>query len=275
VKIRTRLSRLRAAVETITGDTAVLEPDRDLAYGASGEPDPDSTSALLRLLISEGSEPERVPLARITELRGRITNGNATGGGSIDDPAGTVQELLEADLRRSDEPHLAATALRVVAAGVVTGAEELARTASQPTPQQVTSEIEWQRITLTPQGPDEQSIDWAESAIVGKVEPLSTSDLVGPFTVAAAGVVIAIGLSLVHPFWIVVGLAGFAVGAYQYLKARKRKAAEHANAAARMDRLRDNSAQAAAELAAYTATDADRATSVATDLDELRKRLTV
>jgi hypothetical protein len=273
VKTRSRLSRLRAAVETITGDTAVLEPDRDLAYGASEEPEPDSTSALLRLLISEGSEPERATLARITELRARITNGNATGGGSIDDPAGTVQKLLESDLRRSDEPHLAATALRVVAAGVMAGAEELARTASRPTPGQVTSEIEWQRITLMPDGPEAQSIDWAESAIVGKVEPLSTSDLVGPGTIAAAGTAIAIGLSLLHPFWIVVGLAAVAAGAYQYLKARKRKAAEHADAAARMGRLREKSAEAAAELAAYIATDADRATSIATDLEELRKRL--
>ncbi|HEY0619398.1 MAG TPA: hypothetical protein VGD15_17475 [Kribbella sp.] len=273
VKTRSRLSRLRAAVETITGDTAVLEPDRDLAYGASEEPEPDSTSALLRLLISEGSEPERATLARITELRASITNGNATGGGSIDDPAGTVQKLLESDLRRSDEPHLAATALRVVAAGVMAGAEELARTASLPTPGQVTREIEWQRITLMPDGPEAQSIDWAESAIVGKVEPLSTSDLVGPGTIAAAGTAIAIGLSLLHPFWIVVGLAAVAAGAYQYLKARKRKAAEHADAAARMGRLREKSAEAAAELAAYIATDADRATSIATDLEELRKRL--
>ncbi len=46
-KAQARLSRIRAAVEAITSDTAVLEPDRDLAY-ASGEPDKDSTSALLR-----------------------------------------------------------------------------------------------------------------------------------------------------------------------------------------------------------------------------------
>jgi type III secretory pathway component EscV len=103
---------------------------------------------------------------------------------------------------------------------------------------------------------------------------LSAGDLGGPFAVAAAAAVISIGLSLLHPFWIVVGLAGIAVGAYQYFKARRRKAAEHADAAARMDRLREQATQAAAELAAYTATDAERAAAIATDLGELRKRLT-
>jgi hypothetical protein len=38
-KARARLSRLRAAVETIAGDTAVLEPDRDLAYADAGQTD--------------------------------------------------------------------------------------------------------------------------------------------------------------------------------------------------------------------------------------------
>jgi hypothetical protein len=275
VRTRARVGRLRAAVEAITGDSAVLEPDRDLAYGASAEPDPDSTSALLRLLISEGSEPERLHLARVKELRARITDGTAAGaGGSIDDPAGAVLKLLESDLRTPDEPHLAATALRVVAAGVIAGAEELARTASRPTPGHVTSQIEWQQIKLTQDGPEDESIDSAEFTIVGKVEPLSAGDLGGPFAVAAAAAVISIGLSLLHPFWIVVGLAGIAVGAYQYFKARRRKAAEHADAAARMDRLREQAAQAAAELAAYTATDAERAAAIATDLGELRKRLT-
>jgi hypothetical protein len=274
INARFRLSRLRSAVESITGDTAVLEPDRDLAYGTSGQPDADSTSALLRLLISEGSEAERAPLARIAELRASITNTAVPADGSIDDPAGTVQKLLEADLGRSSEPHLAATALRVVAAGVLTGAEQLARTAGQPTAAQATREIEWQTITLTPDGPEQQSMKGAESAITAKLEPLAARDLAGPLTIAAAGVVIAIGLSLVHPFWIVAGLAVVGVGVYQYFKARKRKAGELAAATDRILRLRDKSAQAAAELAAYKSTDSDRATSVARDLEELRKRLT-
>jgi hypothetical protein len=271
-KARDRLSRLRAAVETITGDTAVLEPDRDLAY-AAGQPDPDSTSALLRMLISEGSEPERDALARIAELRARITNGTETGGGSVDDPAGTVVKLLETDLGRTVEPHLAATALRVVAGGVLTGAEDLARTASLPSPGQVACEIEWQQITLLPDGPEQRSIAAGEAAIAAKVKPLSARALAGPLAVAGTGVAIAIGLGLLHWFWILVGVATIAVGAYRYWTARNRNAADQADASARIARLREQSAQAAAELAAYTAADGERAASAATDLEEIRKRL--
>lgn len=271
-KAHARLSRLRAAVETITGDTAVLEPDRDLAY-AAGQPDPDSTSALLRMLISEGSEPERDALARIAELRARITNGTETGGGSVEDPAGTVVKLLETDLGRTGEPHLAATALRVVAGGVLTGAEELTRTASLPSPGQVACEIEWQQITLLPDGPEQRSMAAGEAAIAAKLKPLSTRALAGPLAVAVAGVAVAIGLGLLHWFWIPVGVATIAVGAYRYWTARNRNAAEQAHATARIARLREQSTQAAAELAAYTAKDGERAASAATALEEIRKRL--
>lgn len=73
-------------MEIISGDTTVLEPDGDLAY-AAGEPDPDSTSALLRTLISEGSDAEREPLARVAGLRAKITGSTDTGHASITDPA--------------------------------------------------------------------------------------------------------------------------------------------------------------------------------------------
>jgi hypothetical protein len=272
---RVRLSRLRAAVETVTGDTAVLEPDRDLAYGATEQPDPDSASALLRMLISEGSEPEREALARVAELRARITDpdGAEAAGGSVDDPAGTVVGLLDADLGRADEPHLSATALRVVAGGVLTGAEELARTASLPSPVKVTCKIDWQQITLLPDGPEQQSMAAAETAIAATVAPLSTRDLAGPLALAGVGLVVAIGLGLLHWFWIIAGAAIVAIGAFRYRTARNRKAAEHAHAAARIALLREKSAQAATELAAYTAESGDRAASVTTDLEGIRKRL--
>ena len=274
-KVRQRLSRLRSAVETITGDTAVLEPDRDLAYGADEHPDPDRTSAMLRLLISEGSEPEREPLARVAELRTRITDGTDSGGGSFDDQAGAVEELLKADLGRAKEPHLAAAALRVVAAGVLAGAEELARTAGAPSPRQITTEIEWRQVTLLPDGPERQSLTAAESAITSTVAPLSSRDLAGPVTFGIAGLVVAAGLGLVHPLWIVAGLGLIAYGAYRYWTTSKRKKSEQADAAARVGRLREKSTEAAGELAEYLAKDAERGTAVATELEEIRKRLTV
>ena len=157
---RARLAQLRPAVEAIAGDTAVREPDRDLAYG---EPDPDSASAVLRMLISEGSEPEREPLARVAELRARITDIKAAPG-AITDPVDTIENLLRADLRRDDEPHLSATALRVVSDGVLTEAEELAKTANALTPTEVVCTFGRRQITVLPDGADSQSMATAVAA---------------------------------------------------------------------------------------------------------------
>ncbi|MEV8373280.1 hypothetical protein AB0P21_11120 [Kribbella sp. NPDC056861] len=319
-KARADLTRLRSAVEAITGDTSVLEPDRALAYAAGDQPaqdsaavsspaqggaaqggaargntargsaakggstsagtaqgslDPDSTSAVLRLLISEGSAPEREPLARVAELRAQLTDGNAPGGGALDDQAGAIDKLLEADLANADQPHLAAAALRIVSPGVLADAETLAQAASQPTPGQVSAEIEWRPVTLLTDGPERLSLASAEAAIAATVQPLSARDLRGPIAAAVVGLVVAVGLGLTHPLWIAVGLVIIGFGGYGYLTARQKRGAEQADTATRITRLRSDSAEASAQLAAYQGQDSERAAAVAADLEELRKRLTV
>jgi hypothetical protein len=265
-----RLSRLRTAVETIAGDTTVREPDSDLGYVA-GEPDPDSASAVLRMLISEGSEPERGPLARVAELRARITDSKKAG--SIEDSAGTVEKLLADDLRRADEPHLNATALRAVADAVLREAEELAKTASGPSPAQVDWEHDWQHITLLPDGPEPQSMAVAEAKINATAPPLTLRRLAGPAVTAVIGLLVAVGLGLTHPAWIAVGVVTIAIAAYYFQKARKRTAAAQADAVDRIARLREKATQAAAELATYRADAGDRETSIAADLEGVRKQL--
>ena len=267
---QTRLSRLRTAVETIVGDTTVREPDRDLKYVA-GEPDPDSASAVLRMLVSEGSEPEREPLARVAELRARITD--SKGAGSIDDPAGPVEKLLSEDLRRTDEPHLTATALQAVADAVLREAEELAKTASGPSPAQVDLELDWQHVTLQPDGPEPQSIAAAEAKINATAPPLTLRRLTGPTVTAVIGLLVAVGLGLMHPAWITVGVVIVVVAAYHYRKARKRTADAQADAADRIARLRKKATEAAAELATYGAGARDRETAIAADVEAVRKQL--
>ncbi|MEU4393699.1 hypothetical protein [Kribbella sp. NPDC023855] len=272
-RARADLSQLRTAVETITGDTSVLEPDRELAYAASEKPDPDSTSAVLRLLISEGSEPEQASLARVAELRRQIVEGAQTDDGAIDDSAGTVDALLQADLANADEPHLAATALRVVATGVAADAETLAQAASMPTPPRVSQEIEWRTVDLLPDGPDRQSLAAAEGAIGSSVQPLSAGDVKGPIAAVVAGVLVAVGLGLTHPFWIIIGILIVAVAGYSYWTAYKKRETELSDAAHRIRRLRDEAGEAAAQFAAYKSEDRDRAAEIATDLQEIKKRL--
>ncbi|WP_328320516.1 hypothetical protein OHA70_21990 [Kribbella sp. NBC_00382] len=278
------LARLRAGVEAITGDTSVLEPDGALAYAAgskpdpdnpdSDSPDPDSTSALLRLLISEGSEPEREMLARVGELRAKVTNGSAPSNGALGDSAGELGKLLEADLGKTKEPHLAATALRVVAAVVLADAEDLAKTASLPTPTQVSKEIEWRQVTLTPDGADRLSLAKAELEITQTVQPLSAQDLRGPIGFGVVGLLVVIGLGfLVHPFWIAVGLVLIGIGGYGFWAARKKRSGEQADTVRRIGRLREQATAAGAELAAYKAGDTARLAAVTSDLEEVRKRL--
>jgi phosphoglycolate phosphatase-like HAD superfamily hydrolase len=266
---RARLSQLRTAVETIAGDTAVREPDSDLAYG---EPDPDSASAVLRMLISEGSESEREPLARVAELRTRITDISADPG-AITDPVDTIENLLRADLRRDDEPHLSATALRVVSDAVLTEAEELAKTASALTPTEVVCTFGRRRVTVLPDGPDSQSVAAAIAQINAEAPPLTVRALGGPIAIAAVGLVVAVGMGLVHPFWIVIGMVILGVAAHRFWRARTTVAENKTDAADQIVRLKEKADEAAAELASYKADSRDREASIAADLEAIRKHL--
>ncbi|TCO32406.1 hypothetical protein EV652_10412 [Kribbella steppae] len=265
-----QLSQLRPAVELIAGDTAVREPDRDLAYG---EPDPDSASAVLRMLISEGSEPEREPLARVAELRTRITD-IAAAPGAITDPVDTIENLLRADLRRDDEPHLSATALRVVSDGVLTEAEELAKTANSLTPTEVVCEFGRRKITVLPDGADSQSMAAAVAQINAEAPPLTVRALAGPIAIAASGLVVAVGLGFLHPFWIVIGMVIVGVAGHRFWRARTQAAEAKADAADQIVRLKEKATEAAAELASYKADARDREASITADLDAIRKHLT-
>jgi hypothetical protein len=90
---------------------------------------------------------------------------------------------------------------------------------------------------------------------------------------AVIGVLVAVGLGLMHPAWIVVGVVVTAVAAYHCQKARKRTADAQTDAADRIARLRERATQAAAELATYRAGAHDRETAIAADLEAVRKQL--
>ncbi|MDX6282824.1 MAG: hypothetical protein QOH03_3895, partial [Kribbellaceae bacterium] len=213
-------------------------------------------------------------LARVGELRAKVTNGSAPSNGTLGDSAGELGKLLEADLGKTDEPHLAATALRVVAAAVLANAESLAKTASLPGPSEVSKEIEWRQVTLTPDGADRLSLAKAEADITATVKPLSVEDLRGPIGFGVVGLLVVVGLGfLVHPFWIVVGLVLLGIGGYGYWAAQRKRAGERDDTVRRIERLREQAKAAGAELAAYQAGDTARLATIASDLEEVRKRL--
>lgn len=271
---RTRLARIRSAVEAITGDTEALEPDRDLGYAASSEPTPDSTAALLRQLIAEGSEPEQEPMARMAVLRTRITDDWKSTAEKLDDPAGTVEKLLQTDLSRKDEPHLVAAALRVIAPTILPGVEDLAQVAGRPSPAGVIVEDGQHSIEIRPDGPDPLELDKAARSIETSTGPLTPGQLAVPAVLAAAGALIAIGLGLLNPLWIVLGLVLIGIGVFRYWNLRVGNAADRATAADKAARLRERCATVTDQLATYTKASADRQAAIANDVAELRRHLT-
>lgn len=104
---------------------------------------------------------------------------------------------------------------------------------------------------------------------------LSVRNLGGPISFGAAGLLIAVGLGMLHWFWIIVGVAVIAYAVYGFAKARKQSREAHADANARIATLREKCITAAAELAEYQSQSAHRSATISTDLDQLRKLLTV
>lgn len=274
-----RLSRVRDAVDSIVGNTEAREPDPNLSLPEAktdvpSEPEKNSAAALLRLLISEGSEPERETLARIAVLRARVTGGSDTVE-TLSDSAGKVDALLADDLAAATEPHLAATALRVISPSVLPSIESLARTADQPAPTEVSVDSGSRTITIRPDGPDQLELATATSAITSRVGGPTAKQLAAPIAFLAAGVLVALGLGLlVHWFWIVVGLALIAIGLNSYRKVREEVNADRLRAESEVTNLNDRCTTAAESLTTYVKTSDTRRQSITTDLTRLREQLT-
>lgn len=290
-----RLSRIRNAVETILGNTAAREPDPDLNYpetrktdstpddatssrrraDADNEPSEDSAAAMLRLLISEGSEPERETLARIAVLRARVTGAAEAVAQTLEDSAGTVDALLTEDLSLSADPHLATAALRVVGPLVLPAVETVAQTAQLPGPSEVSIDSGAHKITIRADGPDQLELGKATSALTASAGVLTTEQRVTPIGLLAGGAAVAIGLGLLlHWFWIVVGLVVMAFGLNSYLKVRRAVASDKARAAGEVANLNERCATAATALSDYLKNTDTRKTTITNDLTTIRDQLT-
>ncbi|MGW7684713.1 hypothetical protein ACWGID_28490 [Kribbella sp. NPDC054772] len=307
---RVQLGRVRNAVETIAGNTAAREPDPALGYqetaakqdstgdaaarnsgrgsgrdsagakrrskrgDAEANAERDSAPALLRLLISEGSEPEREPLARVAVLRAQISGSGEGTAEGLEDPVGTIEKLLDADLAQTDEPHLPAAALRVIAPSVLPAIEELAEVAGRPSPAQVSVDVDVHTITIRPDGPDQRELGSAMASIKAGAGDITKGNLAVPVVLAVAGVLVAVGLGFVHGAWIVAGLVLVGVAASRYWKLRVNSKNEKAAADDRATRLNERCTTAVEGLAAYVNATESRQAGVAADLSTIRDHLT-
>ena len=288
-----RLSRIRDAVETILGNTEAREPDPDLNYPetrktdstpddskssrreADDEPAEDSAAAMLRLLISEGSAPERETLARIAVLRAQVTGAAESAAQTLDDSAGTVDALLTEDLGLSADPHLSAAALRVVSPLVLPAVETVAQTAELPGPSEVSVDSGAHTITIRADGPDQLELGKATSSLTATAGVMTTGQRATPIVLLAGGAAVAIGLGLLlHWFWIVVGLVVMAFGLNSYLKLRRNIEADKARAAGEVANLNERCATATTALANYLNTTDTRKGAITQDLTTIRQQLT-
>ncbi|MFF0270733.1 hypothetical protein [Kribbella sp. NPDC004536] len=269
-----RLSRVADAVESIVGNTAAREPDPELTADTEAEPEKNSAAALLRLLISEGSEPERETLTRIAVLRARVTGGSDAVE-TLTDSAGTVNQLLADDLALSAEPHLTATALRVVAPSVLPAVEKLAEDADQPAPSEVTVDSGSRTITVRADGPDKLELGAATTALTSGVGVATGKQNALPIGLIAVGLVVALGLGLiVHWFWIVVGLVIAGFGLNSYLRLRSALKADRERAAGEATNLNDRCTTATKSLTDYLNNTESRQTSITKSVTTLRQHLT-
>jgi hypothetical protein len=297
-----RLSRIRNAVETIVGNTEAREPDPELSYpeerksdrspddakasrrdgksrrdaDAGNEPDKDSPAAMLRLLISEGSAPERETLARIAVLRARVTGSPESAAMALEDPAGAVDALLTEDLALSADPHLSVTALRVVGPLALPGVETLAQTAERPGPTEVSVDSGAHTITIRADGPDQLELGKATSSLTAAGGVTTTGQRVVPIGLLAGGAVVAIGLGLLlHWFWIVVGLVVMAFGLNSYVSLRRAVNNDKTRAAGEVGNLNERCSTAATALADYLKNTDARKAAITEDLVAVREQLTI
>ncbi|MEV4265658.1 hypothetical protein [Kribbella sp. NPDC049584] len=234
----------------------------------------DSTAALLRLLIAEGSEPERESLARVAVLRAQISGAGESAAERLEDPVGTVEELLADDLSQNDDPHLAATVLRVIGPSLLPAVEDLAQIAGQPSPTQIDVTGDGHTIVIRPDGPDQLQLNAAVSSIKQSAGVVSAGKYAVPAVLVGVGAVVAVGLGFLNAIWIVAGLILIGIGAFHYWNIRTAAKADQTAAADRATRLTDRCTTAASQLSDYTNATNTRQATITTNLTTIRNHLT-
>ena len=279
-----QLGRLRKAVDAITTDRSVLEP----APSSLAEPSPqakpgntmddpgspDAMVDMLRMVIAEGSAPERDLIARIGALRAKL-DGGETAAYTMDDEAGSIADLLTDDLRGGNGPHPAAFAIRQVAPAVLAEAESLRDRAVGTAPATLVLNSSGQKVTVTPDGPEAGSLSEAEHRLRTVNEVNRSGSWTGGIALMVIGLVAGLGLGIaVHWGWSVVGLVAVAIGAFLALGDRARVRADQADLDDRVANLGIAAKALAAQLATYTQAHPARTTTATTDYESLHRALT-
>ncbi|MDA0567257.1 hypothetical protein LG943_23485 [Streptomonospora sp. S1-112] len=170
-----RLAALRAWLEEALAPEAGDGAGAGSAGAGAGGSGPGAVrvapeaAETLRLLVDEGSTEEAPLLARAAQLRAVV---ESSGGASPEDPvaawtdpAGSAADLLRADAAASAPASRRALAVAVQAPAVLAAAQDLARRAGEPVPDEAQVTHHGRRVRVTSACPDPASLSAADAAL--------------------------------------------------------------------------------------------------------------
>lgn len=249
-------------VEEALAAGAKLTSLRDLCAKPPAEPpapgDEDPLGAILRALVDEGSAEEAPLLRRAAELRAVIEGKEYTADEQWAAPAGTALDLLLEDAFRPDGTPLARAARAAGARWLLPNAERLAASAAADPPREATTSIDHLPVRVRAGAPPD-GLEAVQKKIDSRYldEPVPTR---GTIAIAAVGAVLCLSLiGWPNALAVIATLAGAGTvitAAVRWRREAQLRTERHERKA--------NSHKSARE----------RAERAATELDELRDRLT-
>jgi hypothetical protein len=155
---------------------ACIEPEPDAPAADTAEAPSPMLMPLRELvgcLVDEGDEPERALLRRVDELRAVVENGTAPPAyRPWDEPAGTVLELVHADIV-STAPPAGARPVAVRAAGpwLRALARQIADHGRLSSPEATSVRVRGRDVAITADGPDQAALSTVKADIAQAYRP--------------------------------------------------------------------------------------------------------
>lgn len=265
---------LASALAAANALTALRSWVEESLSGFTNEPAPEVDPAVrhtVDLLIDEGSPVELPLLARERELRAVI---ESTGGAALtwDAPAGETRTVVAEDANDAEHPGRRAVAVRISGELVLATAERLAATARAEAPSRVQARTRQGQVTITPAGPEQESLAKARSRIdlSARVSNQRRGVTYGAIGVAVVFLVLAIVLGW---GWVFVALGALGVAAFQWRADIRDRADAVTSAAAAHEHLAKELDGRIAALAECRTLLLDRQQTIDEDLTALQKAL--
>lgn len=196
-----------------------------------------------------------------------------TGSGTPERPMRSLTSHLLDDLRPGSHPYMAAIALHVAAPIVRAAAGNLTEATGAETPGSVSMPILGHRVTLRPDGPDQESLGAASERITTEGTPARGRPWAAYLLLAVAPLIVVVALLLpALPLALLAALPA-AGGGYLLWRRRRQERADAEYVVAQLSELNELAQGAVWALHEYAHESEDRIKTAASDLAELTRLL--